>query len=1417
MKLTFKQGIIAFLSAFFFAAAIRAFIPVTDAFTYADDGNVTCTTASGKYLDEDYLSVYRVPTDMMTYESSGGAGNNNPVSNAFDGNWNSFWQTSTENKGQGSDNPEFLNAITVTFSQSVTMDRIVYASSSAREGHGYPITLNVYTDSDGELSLYGTCNSEPTNDRVVFTFKQALTVKQIKFEFRKVNTWHNWTATAKEIQFLQPDNSSANKVLDLFEDYAQYSVKNKYKTSLKQMREDVSGLISYESALKPLLDRAEALVDGHLKKDSRREFSTDKNAENVINQYGNLRSYAGNTLKMSSFGINRQVLGVGGLKGDTITIYVEADAGDPLPSIAFTQVYGDWRSWQSSYSLSLGKNVFTFPNFITDNYSVATTAGGPIHIINPYEPSQQSSNVKIYVEGGYLYPVFRKGGDVQSFLTELTSYYNEMQTTQGMNDVCELVGDHFLHTASASKAYKDYVSGTVNPQKSAEGWDDYISALLEFGGISLTPEGEHFNEKNLHLYTNFRMVQPWGGAGAFAAGDHIGFISFGGDTLTRFGTLGWGIAHEIGHALDVNGRTIGETTNNMWSKFALAYFEHNVSRNFNADMTKVLTPDETAVNAGYFNTNTYNYQIWWNLEACHHGFWGNLDNMYRYYDEADARTKAGVTAEEAKQFTTTERMVYFSSLVVGEDLGYYYERFGFSFNTGENYQPFKVASASAAYKKLIAKALEDKKIEYKGFKYWYIDADQYFYEFTGDDIYNPSTRVEIRDVWKTSSGYTLLLTEPEVNAPHLGYEIMEYRNGNWSVIGFTYSGSFTDTTEYADGYVPQYKIRGYDREMDVSAVSEAVVYKEISQTAVCRIGGTYYNSLTEAVAAANAGDTIYICADLYDGAITVDKNLALLPDPSLNGSVVIKKCATGVLFTVKNNVTLNIGSAEGAKIVLDGNSFTQNGALIKVDGGGARLNVYNAELRNNYNTDHGGAVFNKGGSTFTNVTFYGNKTSINGGAIANFEGGVIALTDCIFTNNYASAYGGALTLDGKTTLTRVTITGNSAADRGGAIYMSCGNDARSVLVEGGEISGNTAGKNGSAIYLDRGICTLGDVQLSGEIYKNQGTLNIGTETPDLSNVTFRTASLAEGTVLLTATGNVTFTEIFAASLKVQSAVAYLGEGNKTVLVKAFTVTVTLSVNGEEAAMEVALGYLVLPEDIDGLSEDKYLSAWKSGENSYAAGEIVKIEGDCTFTAEIKAKLTVTLKYDAENIKTYYVIPNTKFYLPVDSGSEQYKIAGWKIGGSWYAPAVGVTIKANTEIVADTVKLFKVTVNANDEQAISWHEYAHSIILEECNAPEGKKLSHWDVNGVAYKAGDTVLVTEDTVITAVFDSNKLSVGIIVLIVVLVVVAVAGVAVAAILIIKRKKPTEDTKKKTVKNAKKSTAKNTKKNTVKKTTKK
>lgn len=467
------------------------------------------------------------------------------------------------------------------------------------------------------------------------------------------------------------------------------------------------------------------------------------------------------------------------------------------------------------------------------------------------------------------------------------------------------------------------------------------------------------------------------------------------------------------------------------------------------------------------------------------------------------------------------------------------------------------------------------------------------------------------------------------------------------------------------------------------------------------------------------------------------------------------------MLTVVGGITLTIGSDDGAKIVFDGNRFSQTGTLIKVNGNGALL-ITNADLRNSINTDHGGATFVNGGGAiaeFTHVTFKNNSVTgydRNGGAIANFSG-TITLTECIFIGNSTNTNGGALTLDGKATLIRCIIKDNSAGDKGGAMFIACNANDRTVYIEGGEISGNTAKISGSAIYLVRGIFTIsgGDsaVKIYGEIFRGEVAIRIDKALPDFSGVTFNGFFNTEEKVLFMATGDVTFTDVDAKSLKAGLAVTSLSKDNKTIMVKLSTAKVTVSVNGTEVKQEVALGNYVLPETVEGLDEDKCITAWISNGISYSIGQTVVIDRDCTFIAETRTKFTVTLKYSGDKIHTYYIEPDAKFYLPADSESEQYSLMGWKAGNEFYIPSTGVTITGNTVFEADMVKLFKVTFYDKDEETIFWYGFSHSIILEECSAPEGKEFLHWNVNGETYKAGNTVRITCDTIIAAVFSEQS----------------------------------------------------------------
>ncbi|MDE7300819.1 MAG: hypothetical protein K2N47_01475, partial [Clostridia bacterium] len=356
--------------------------------------------------------------------------------------------------------------------------------------------------------------------------------------------------------------------------------------------------------------------------------------------------------------------------------------------------------------------------------------------------------------------------------------------------------------------------------------------------------------------------------------------------------------------------------------------------------------------------------------------------------------------------------------------------------------------------------------------------------------------------------------------------------------------------------------------------------------------------------------------------------------------------------------------------------------------------------------------------------------------------------------------------------------------------MACGNNSRAVSIEGGTITDNTA-DFGSAIYLENGELTLfggeKSTAISGMLFKNQGTLYISDALPDFSKVALRPISNTEGTVVLTAKGNLTFTEEFVKSLTVLWSVAYLGNNNKAIMVKPNTATVTLIVNGNTVTQTVPIGgdsVFELPDTWEGIAEDKYISEWTWNGNSYPSGKAVPIDGNRTFTAVIGNKFTVTLKYADDDIETHYVKPNERFYLPVDSHNEQYKIIGWNVGDTMYLPAAGFDVKGNTEVVADLMKLFKVVINDKDIESVSWQEYSYSFVLEEPEAPEGKKFAYWNVNGVRYEAGQTISITSDTVIKAVFN-GVLSGGIIALIVIIIFLALNGAVATAVLVLRRKK--------------------------------
>ncbi|RYX81418.1 CSLREA domain-containing protein [bacterium] len=154
------------------------------------------------------------------------------------------------------------------------------------------------------------------------------------------------------------------------------------------------------------------------------------------------------------------------------------------------------------------------------------------------------------------------------------------------------------------------------------------------------------------------------------------------------------------------------------------------------------------------------------------------------------------------------------------------------------------------------------------------------------------------------------------------------------------------------------------------------------------------------------------------------------------------KLVSGELVVVPNG-TLSINGLGSNLVIISGNSTNRmfNVALK------ANLSLSRLELSEGYNRaaaslhTGGGAIFNEGTLTLSDMLVAGNRTIINGygGAIYN-SGGFVTINNCQLDSN--------TTLDDR---------GNGGGE-GGAIYS--GGEAARVIINGGTFSGNSSGSGG---------------------------------------------------------------------------------------------------------------------------------------------------------------------------------------------------------------------------------------------------------------------------------------------------------------------------------------------------------------------
>jgi predicted outer membrane repeat protein len=185
--------------------------------------------------------------------------------------------------------------------------------------------------------------------------------------------------------------------------------------------------------------------------------------------------------------------------------------------------------------------------------------------------------------------------------------------------------------------------------------------------------------------------------------------------------------------------------------------------------------------------------------------------------------------------------------------------------------------------------------------------------------------------------------------------------------------------------------------------------------------------------------------------------------------------ATGETGDLDITDTVTIEGDPAGTTVIDARRARDRAFEVTVAGS---LTLRNVTVKGGSALIDGGGILSVGTLIVENSLFTGNKAGNSGGAIAS-EAGTCTLTDVIITKNKAVTNdGGGCEFLGSTTATllRVTISGNTAGDTGGAMDSD---EGAIVSISDSTVSGNRSRHEGGGLDPSVGTVTLTNVTISG--------------------------------------------------------------------------------------------------------------------------------------------------------------------------------------------------------------------------------------------------------------------------------------------------------------------------------------------------
>lgn len=733
-----------------------------------EQGKIEATTAKVSKFDTyytDYIEAYDKEFKMSNSNvesiktNGGNLRDSVGTQNILDEDINTYWETGRQTTN------DFKNEVTFTLTDATVLNRIAYRSASNTGGFAEDFEIWASNTTKGDtFQLVTSAQTSKTADVVEIRFNPTK-FKRLKFVFK-----NNGIATIGEMMFYKED-TIADTVNSIFTDNTFSDVIAEYK-SVEKINE-----LEQQVATHPLRDElqerieiAKSIVNGTA------DFS-----ENTftLTQYGDVVKHIRNDLKIASFGTNLQSTGIVALPGQVFKIYVEAEEGNPLPQIVFTQQEGSYGNWKRTYNLKAGENTIVVPEIYDNNWSRKSNKGGAVYLLNPYTAEEQGKAPVVRIDGGEHFPLFNEGDNVQEFIEELKAYKEKLDANPDtMVDIFEFNAYRLMFTGTTTAAYNVYVNEGVDVNESVNVWDDQIELALQLCGLS--DDQSDVKNDSTNVRTPIRLMQPFGAA--YAASDHIGLQRGVMEYFLRtddyhVNDIIWGTMHEVGHQLEIRAREWGEVTNNMWANYC-AVLNGKADRINFENLYKTLAPEDSKK-----QTDSVDLEMFWQLQLADENYWPNLERMYR-------ENNPSVPNYQAKKDT----LALYSSRVLNMNLTPYFEKYNFTI--------------SDECKAELAKLPEmDKKL-------WYVNTSAMNYEGTG---FTADAKAEITSI-KNDGQSSITLTfdiDSENKDDLLGYEII--RDGK--VVGFTSTNTFKDTNlDINENYT--YEVVAYAKDLSKASTIE---------------------------------------------------------------------------------------------------------------------------------------------------------------------------------------------------------------------------------------------------------------------------------------------------------------------------------------------------------------------------------------------------------------------------------------------------------------------------------------------------------------------------------------------------------------------------------------------------------------------